>query len=141
MHHSTVIFCIRTLFAALVAAGWTHQIIIVQIIVVGLILFMAHFAGRILYGAYRAGSMTGFAGVVLSQAIPPGDGDAEDKHWFLSMSETKKLWSVFLTYDVPIAMLLTYCGSGGWGALYLGAATVLHILLKTVRGQLEASPD
>jgi len=141
MHHSTVIFCIRTLFAALVAVGWVCQLVVVQIIVVGLILFMAHFAGRILYGAHRAGSMAAFASVMLSQTIQTGDDDAEDKRWFLNMSETRKLWSMFLTYDVPIAMLLTYFGSVGWGALYLGAATVLHILLKTVRGQFEATSD
>ena len=141
MHHSTVIFCIRTLFAALVAVGWGSQLVVVQIIVVGSILFVAHFAGRILYSAHRAGSMAGLVSVILSQTILTGDDDAEDKRWFLSMSETPKLWSVFLTYDVPIAVLLTYFGPGGWGALYLGAATVLHVLLKTVRGQLEATSD
>ena len=109
MHHSTVIFCIRALFATLIAVGWVYQLV--------------------------------FVSVILSQTILTGDDDAETKRWFLGMSETTKLWSVFLTYDVPIAMLLTYFGSGGWGALYLGAATVLHVLLKTVRGQLEATSD
>lgn len=139
MHHSRVIFCLRALFASLIAAGWAYQIVFVQVIVVGIILFVAYFAERILYGAYLAGSMAGFARVLVSQKMPAGEDDAVEKEWFLAMSETPKLQAVFLTYDIPLALLMTYFGSGGWAALYLGAATVLHILLKTVRGQFETS--
>lgn len=139
MHHSTVIFCLRAIFAALIAGGWTFQIVFIQVIVVGLLFFMAWFAGRILYGAHLAGSMGGFANLILSQEIRPRDNDAEDKQWFLAMSTTAKLQAVFLTYDVPVALFLTYFGSGGWGALYLGSAAVIHVLLKTVRGQIEVS--
>ena len=139
MHHSKVIFCLRAIFAALITGGWAYQILFVQVIVVGLIFFMAWFAGRILYGAHLAGSMGGFAILILSQEIRPRDDDEEDKQWFLAMSITAKLQAVFLTYDVPVALLLTYFGSGGWGTLYLGSATVIHVLLKTVRDQIEVS--
>jgi hypothetical protein len=116
------IFIADMLIAIITMIAYAYNVIWLQVVFILYLAFVIHFAGIIAVASFKFKSIERFAALTI----------ALDKDSSIILVSSKDIWTRFITYDIPFAVMLICLGQPAISALLIGSVAIIHVYFSQI---------